>query len=76
MLEMIYAGLCGVMVVLALLTRRAPFLLGLLGLAWYQGYRAVDVFSRSRHYARSLLAFDDLCVLARCVDPMRSRPEF
>jgi hypothetical protein len=75
-LELLYGLVNALLVVLALLSRRPSLLVGLLGLGWYQGYRAVDVFARSDHYAPSLRLFDDLCVLARCVDPLKSRPEF
>ena len=75
-LELLYGLVNAFLLVLALLTRRPSLLVGLFGLGWYQGYRAVDVFSRSEHYASSLQLFDDLCVLARCVHPYKSRPEF
>lgn len=42
----------------------------------YQGYRAVDMLSQWRHYAKTVMLFDDLCVLARCVDPFKSRPDY
>jgi len=73
-LEMSYGVVNALMIVLALLTKRKALLAGVFGLGWYQGYRAVDVFSRSPHYAKSLLLFDHLCVLVQCVDPLKSRP--
>lgn len=74
-LEMMYGASCAVLVLLALLLRRRSLLVGALGIAWYHGWRVVDVWSRSKHYARSLLLFDDACVLLRCVDPLKSRPD-
>lgn len=71
--ENLYLLVNATMVLLALLVRKTVMLLGVLGLGWYQGHRAVDVFSRSRLYAKALLAYDDTCVLIRCVNPMTCR---
>jgi len=74
-LEIIYGIFNCFLIVLSLLTKRKALLVGLFGLAWYQGYRAVDVFNRSKHYAQSLLLYDDFCVLIHCVDPLKNRPD-
>ena len=74
-LQMIYGTVNVLMLILGLFTRRKSFLLGVLGLGYYQAFRVLDVLSRSRHYARGILLFDDLCVLAKCVDPLSNRPE-
>lgn len=73
---MIYGSVNCLLIVIALVSKRRVLLVGLFGLGWYQGYRVVDVFNRSKHYAKSLLLYDDFCVLIRCVDPMKSRPDW